>query len=38
MATPPSRKPTEHSGMADKKPLRYHQISNMEGCTRRLFA
>ncbi len=38
MATPPSRKPTEHHGMADRKPVRYHPVSGIEGCSRRLFA
>lgn len=38
MATPPSRKPSEHHGMADRKPIRYHPIASIEGCNRRLFA
>ena len=38
MATPPSRKPAEHNGMADRKPIRYHPISNIDSCSRRLFS
>lgn len=37
LATPPSRKTTEHNGMADRKPIRYQPIGSIEGCTRRLF-
>lgn len=29
MATPPSRKPSEHHGMADRKPIRYHPVTNI---------
>lgn len=38
MATPPSRKPSEHHGMADRKPIRHISIPSIEGCNRRLFA
>lgn len=37
MATPPSRKPAEHHGMADRKPIRFYPVSNIESCSRKLF-
>lgn len=37
MATPPSRKPSEHHGMADRKPVRFHPVASIESCSRRLF-
>lgn len=37
MATPPSRKPAEHHGMADRKPIRFHPVANIESCSRKLF-
>lgn len=37
LATPPSHKRFEHHGMAERKPIRYHPIGSLEGCSRRLF-
>lgn len=37
MATPPSRKPAEHHGMADRKPIRFYPLTNIESCSRKLF-
>lgn len=37
MLATPSRKTTEHNGMADRKAIKYRPLEDIDHCRRRLF-